>query len=1231
MKLLLDLLCLCLLCLTGKTLCDKIGPAVITVEGGTDVMLPCSLSTKEDIEFKLFDWRKVAQKDDGLKEVFLYDGGSHYNNGLYGQSEEFKGRVSHLQDELKHGNASIIIRNTKLSDSGVYTCYFPRLQPPQKFYIKLVVQPKVITMKEDSDVMLPCSLSTEENIESKFFDWKKVAQKDDGLKEVFLYDSGIHYNNGLDGQSEEFKGRVSHFQDELKHGNASIIIRNTKISDIGEYTCAFPRLQPPQTFYIELVVGSAPKPSITSLKETKDWRLLQCEVHGDPKPEVEWQDSDGNILNAEKPQVTIKRGLFSITLNTTVTKSDRYRCVATQEKISHQVSAETDVYIHGSGLSTGWNIALVLLLLLLLVAGVLAVLVYKGCITLNCNKESSTGWIIGLGLLLLLVAGVLAVLVYKGYITFNRNKGPEVIKVEEGSDVTLPCSLWPKDIQSTQFNWKKMSQNDESQMEVFLYDNGDLYSDERPGQSEQFKGRVSHFPDKLEQGNASIIIRNTTRADSGEYRCSFPFIQKPQEFYIKLDVVDGAAPKPSITSLKATKDWSLLHCEVHGNPEPEVKWQDSDGNKLPGEEPQVTIKRGLFYITLNANVTKSDRYRCVAKQETISHQISAETDVYIHGFSTGWIAAAVIGVLFLVVAGVTLAVLLYRRKRAPKVIKVEKGSDVTLPCSLWPKKDLRSTQFVWEKTDDGQKVFLYDNGDLYSDERPDQSEQFKGRVSHFPDELEQGNASIIIRNTTWADSGVYRCSFPSIQKPQIFHIKLVVEPKLITVEEGSDVTLPCSLWTKKDIRFTRFIWKKTDDGQRVFLYDNGDLYSDKLLGQSEQFKGRVSHFPDELKQGDASIIIRNTTRADSGQYRCYFPSIQKPQEFYIKLVVVGPEVIKVEEGSDVTLPCSLWNKDIRSTQFNWKKMSQNDESQMEVFLYDKSERPDQSEQFKGRVSHFPDELEQGNASIIIRNTRRADSGEYRCSFPLIQKHKKFHIKLVVEPKVITVEEGSDVTLPCSLITKENLQLTRFTWRKNYDGQMVFQYDYGVLYSDKRPGQSEQFKGRVSHFPDELEQGNASIIIRNTTRADSGEYRCYFPLIQKPQKFYIELVVGPKVIKVEEGSDVTLSYYLITKEDIRSTRFVWKKTDDDQKVFLYDNGHLYSDERPGQSEKFKGRVSHFPYELEQGNASIIIRNTRRADSGVYRCMFPFIQKPHKFYIKLDVVGSTPESDELDTLV
>lgn len=111
-------------------------PGVVTVvaEEGSDVILPCSLSTKENIGFKLFDWKK-----DGPKEVFLYDAGIHYNNGRSGQDEQFKGRVSHFEDELKNGNASIIIRHTKMADSGNYSCIFPRLQPKQIFHISLLV------------------------------------------------------------------------------------------------------------------------------------------------------------------------------------------------------------------------------------------------------------------------------------------------------------------------------------------------------------------------------------------------------------------------------------------------------------------------------------------------------------------------------------------------------------------------------------------------------------------------------------------------------------------------------------------------------------------------------------------------------------------------------------------------------------------------------------------------------------------------------------------------------------------------------------------------------------------------------------------------------------------------------------------------------------------------------------------------------------------------------------
>ncbi|XP_073324014.1 butyrophilin-like protein 1 isoform X2 [Pagrus major] len=211
-----------------------------------------------------------------------------------------------------------------------------------------------VVVEEDSDAVLPCLISTKEDITRKIFDWKKDFQK-----EVFIYENGKYYGTGFTGQDQQFKGRVSHFQDQLMNGNASIKIQNTKMADSGSYSCIFPRLQPRQTFNIELVVerllkdrsgeipGASPEPHITTLDETKDRSLLQCEVRrAFPKPKVEWQDSTGNILPAEEPQVLEIRGSYYVTLKTTVTKTGRYRCVATQEEISHQIYSEIYVLLN---------------------------------------------------------------------------------------------------------------------------------------------------------------------------------------------------------------------------------------------------------------------------------------------------------------------------------------------------------------------------------------------------------------------------------------------------------------------------------------------------------------------------------------------------------------------------------------------------------------------------------------------------------------------------------------------------------------------------------------------------------------------------------------------------------------------------------------------------------------------------------------------------------------------
>uniref|UniRef100_A0A3P8PKS9 Ig-like domain-containing protein n=1 Tax=Astatotilapia calliptera TaxID=8154 RepID=A0A3P8PKS9_ASTCA len=113
-------------------ICSRI--KVVVLEG-SDAILPCSLNTKESVEQELFDWMKKAPNK---QEVFMYNGGNHYNNGLSGQDEHFRGRVSHFPLELQFGNASIIIRNTMVADSGNYTCDFPRLRT-QAFNIRLVV------------------------------------------------------------------------------------------------------------------------------------------------------------------------------------------------------------------------------------------------------------------------------------------------------------------------------------------------------------------------------------------------------------------------------------------------------------------------------------------------------------------------------------------------------------------------------------------------------------------------------------------------------------------------------------------------------------------------------------------------------------------------------------------------------------------------------------------------------------------------------------------------------------------------------------------------------------------------------------------------------------------------------------------------------------------------------------------------------------------------------------
>ncbi|XP_074504198.1 hemicentin-1-like [Sebastes fasciatus] len=371
-------LCFCLLS-AGRTRGDQHGVVKVFAAQGSDVILPCSLSTKENIQSGLFDWTKAGQRD---REVFLYDGGDHYNRRS-GQSETFKGRVSHFPDQLKYGIASITITNTKTTDSGNYTCDFPRLQPHQIFYVELVVEPIMKDRSGENPVATPepyiRTLDATETWTLLQCDVRGASPK----PKVEWQDSA---GNILPTEEPQVSAR----------GGSYDIILNATVTKTDRYRCVATQETIGHQVYAETFVpvfAATPKPSVTTLDATETWALLQCDVRGaSPKPKVEWQDSAGNILPTEEPQVSERGGSYNITLNANLTKTARYRCVVTQDTIGHQVSAETFVHISEKVYEDSSSKVIIgsffggLLLGAVIIVVCLALLVAAKRITIRCYK-----------------------------------------------------------------------------------------------------------------------------------------------------------------------------------------------------------------------------------------------------------------------------------------------------------------------------------------------------------------------------------------------------------------------------------------------------------------------------------------------------------------------------------------------------------------------------------------------------------------------------------------------------------------------------------------------------------------------------------------------------------------------------------------------------------------------------------------------------------------------------
>ncbi|XP_041635990.1 butyrophilin-like protein 10 [Cheilinus undulatus] len=123
-----------LLLLTQSNEVDSqgVGPSqTITALVGEDVVLPCHLEPAVDATSESVEW---ARHDLEPRFVHVWHDSLDL---LENQNPSYKGRTSLSADNLKRGDLSLKLSAVKLSDNGVYTCFFPSQY--KEFTVQLVV------------------------------------------------------------------------------------------------------------------------------------------------------------------------------------------------------------------------------------------------------------------------------------------------------------------------------------------------------------------------------------------------------------------------------------------------------------------------------------------------------------------------------------------------------------------------------------------------------------------------------------------------------------------------------------------------------------------------------------------------------------------------------------------------------------------------------------------------------------------------------------------------------------------------------------------------------------------------------------------------------------------------------------------------------------------------------------------------------------------------------------
>ncbi|XP_046881389.1 butyrophilin subfamily 1 member A1-like isoform X3 [Hypomesus transpacificus] len=212
---------------------------------------------------------------------------------------------------------------------------------------ELIGSPDPIGAVAGDDVILPCTLEPPINAEFLTVVWSVCDQKCIPNL-VHLYREGRNLNAG---KNPSYKDRTMLFEEELVKGNVSLKLFGVKLEDEGSYTCRAVKtgvgVDSQEETVIHLSVGMVSIPDVSILGVNDTGMVLQCVAKSwYPEPELEWRESEGQLLHADVTQTDKDPdGRYTVRSKVTVQKTDTNMFTCRVELQGLNQTRETEIHI----------------------------------------------------------------------------------------------------------------------------------------------------------------------------------------------------------------------------------------------------------------------------------------------------------------------------------------------------------------------------------------------------------------------------------------------------------------------------------------------------------------------------------------------------------------------------------------------------------------------------------------------------------------------------------------------------------------------------------------------------------------------------------------------------------------------------------------------------------------------------------------------------------------------